>query len=280
MKRFIQFEPLKLLSFETDQWVLPVHNHNYYEIIYINKGTGFHNLNNQSEDYEPGNLYLLGPKDFHEFNITTKTHFIYLKFTPQYFKNFTRKENYNEWSKEMDHLLNNIQQINGNLIQGKEDLTLLSTLIHQILIQHEKHDVYSQTLVYQMIEILLTLVKKNVLNLSPHQPYETKNAYDMEDLLYYIEKNIQLPEQLTLKKMADEFFYSPNYLGILFKNKMNITLRDYIAQYKINAIKQRLLHSNVSLKTIANEFGFVDESHLNKYYKKHQGVNPSSLKNS
>ena len=38
--------------------------------------------------------------------------------------------------------------------------------------------------------------------------------------------------------------------------------------YKLNLVKTRLLHSDLTISQIANELGFSDESHLNRTFKK------------
>jgi AraC-like DNA-binding protein len=47
----------------------------------------------------------------------------------------------------------------------------------------------------------------------------------------------------------------------------------YIAKYKIKLIEHRLKFSDKRINEIADEFGFTDVSHLNKYFKKHKGNN-------
>lgn len=278
MKRLIQFESLDINSFEISQWSLPIHNHNYYEIIFITKGTGKHLLNGCSENYSSGCLYLLSPDDYHEFCIEEKTRFIYLKFTYEYFKKHYSTSKYNLWYKEMGDLLQSIRVVNGNLILDREDILLTGSLTEWILKKSKRKDHYDQLLIFDMISMLFTIIKRNVLKNKLPDVKNNGKTTGIEHILYYIQMNIYNPEKLTLKYMANQFFYSPNYLGILFKNKMNTTLRDYIAKYKMNLIRQRLMNSNCSLQTLTNEFGFVDESHFNKYFKKHEGTNPSALK--
>ncbi|NDV64886.1 helix-turn-helix domain-containing protein [Bacteroides sp. 224] len=46
----------------------------------------------------------------------------------------------------------------------------------------------------------------------------------------------------------------------------------------LQLVKQRLQTKEIKLKQIANEFGFTDISHLSKFFKKHEGINPSEFK--
>ncbi len=67
MKRFKQFTSFIISDFTTNVWTHPRHNHNHYELIFIEKGAGKHKINKNEIAYEKGALFLLGPDDSHEF---------------------------------------------------------------------------------------------------------------------------------------------------------------------------------------------------------------------
>jgi len=81
----LQFEPLVIHDFEEDIFHLPPHSHNYYEIIYIRKGSGIHLLNSNKIPYQQGDIFMLSPEDRHHFDIQEPTHFTFIKFTDEYF---------------------------------------------------------------------------------------------------------------------------------------------------------------------------------------------------
>lgn len=84
MKRYQQFQPLVISHFETNLWEHPVHEHNHYELIYIEKGTGIHNINENCISYQTGDWFLIGPDEAHYFAIAQLTSFVFLKFTDPY----------------------------------------------------------------------------------------------------------------------------------------------------------------------------------------------------
>ncbi len=49
-------------------------------------------------------------------------------------------------------------------------------------------------------------------------------------------------------------------------------IQHFIANYKIRLIEHRLKFSDRRINEIAFEFGFADESHLNKFFKKHKSL--------
>lgn len=52
----------------------------------------------------------------------------------------------------------------------------------------------------------------------------------------------------------------------------------YILNYKLKLVENRLLHSQMRICEIVEELGFTDESHLNKFFKKYRGCSPSNFR--
>ncbi|WP_423754016.1 helix-turn-helix domain-containing protein [Cloacibacillus evryensis] len=78
--------------------------------------------------------------------------------------------------------------------------------------------------------------------------------------------------------ISQHFGISQNYLGRYFKKHTNETMQQYIINYKLKLIENRLLHSEMRINEIATELGFTDESHLNKLFKKYKGIIPSEFR--
>lgn len=87
MTKLKQFDALKLFDFEESNFHLTVHGQNYYELVYIYKGSGIHEINNNSLAYNAGDLFVISPEDEHNFKIEKRTRVIAIKFTDDYFSN-------------------------------------------------------------------------------------------------------------------------------------------------------------------------------------------------
>jgi AraC-like DNA-binding protein len=99
-------------------------------------------------------------------------------------------------------------------------------------------------------------------------------------LINYIQLNISSPEKLRSTAIAKTFGLSHTYLGSYFKNQCGETILHYIANYRIRLIEHRLKFSDMRVNEIATEFGFTDESHLNKFFKKHRRLNLTGYRRS
>lgn len=276
MERYRQFKQLIVQDFETATWNHPIHNHNHFEIIYIAHGKGIHHLNTSYINYQTGDLYLLGPEDEHEFIIEETTRFIYMKFTHLYL-NTSDVDSPSQWNKDVDYLLKNNNCKDGSLIQKKQDKATITSLMQLIVNEYQNDDVLSRKIIFQYFKALVLLLKRNQKCCGIKQNRE-ETADITEELLEYIELNIYAPKQLSLKQIANHFHYSPNYMGVFFKDKVGMSLKNYIQQYRFTLLEQRLKHGYDSTKQLAIEFGFTDESHLHKFVKGYTGKTFTELK--
>lgn len=276
MQRYKQFEPLIITSLEADAWPHPLHNHNYFEIVYIEKGSGIHIVNGQEIPYQKGYLFLLSPDDIHEFRFQEKSRFIHLKFTSLYFRDYPGDKMMSVWNKNIDYLLHFMENRSGNLLSDKADQELIEHLFQAAIIAKRKKNALYESLIFQLISFVLSLIKEQNKTKNSLRDKDVQSV--IEELILYIEENIHEPKLLTLNALSDIFHYSPNYIGILFKEKMGLTLTDYINQHRMRLVERRLKYGKNSVKQVVIDFGFVDESHFNKFFKKHKGITPSAFR--
>lgn len=74
-------------------------------------------------------------------------------------------------------------------------------------------------------------------------------------------------EDITLNRLAQVAALSPYYLSRVFHAEMGITLREYQLQVRIDRAKF-LLTEGMTVRQVAAETGFVDQSHLTRYFKR------------
>ncbi|ADV42759.1 AraC family transcriptional regulator [Bacteroides helcogenes] len=82
----------------------------------------------------------------------------------------------------------------------------------------------------------------------------------------------------TVSYYANLLCYSPKYVSAVVKETSGRTAMDWINEYAIGQIKQRLKHSDKSVKEIADEFNFSNQSFFGKYVKAHLGMSPAQYR--
>ena len=243
------------------------HTHSFFELVYIQSGTGIHSLNQGKCSYKAKELYLLTPEDSHYFEIETTTNFFFLRFNNSYLqKNNFDAENINR----LQFILQNANHHPGCILQNLGDRSLVPPIIESIYNEHVLKEIYSEEMVHQLVNMLIVIVARNIAQWMPESAAVLPGEKAM-NILQYIQQHICEPDKLKAAHLSDVFAISNAYLSRYFKRHTNETMQQYIIKYKINLIGQRLRFSNMRINEIAEEFGFADASHLNKYFKKQQG---------
>lgn len=91
----------------------------------------------------------------------------------------------------------------------------------------------------------------------------------------YIHAHLQ--QELSVKEIAAIAQISQYHFLRLFKQKMGITLHQYIVQQRVERAKELLQHSPLSVADIALRVGFCDQSHLSRVFKRVVGLTPKGF---
>ena len=87
--------------------------------------------------------------------------------------------------------------------------------------------------------------------------------------------NLNLTEDLSLKRLAIEYSVNASYLSALFKKDMGVTLTDYISQQRVRKAITLINSSDMQIQDIASESGIYDVNYFRKLFKKITGKTPT-----
>ncbi|MFZ4929100.1 AraC family transcriptional regulator [Chryseobacterium sp. Mn2064] len=270
--KLIQFEALFIRDFSTKIWPFPLHSHNHYEIMYIIKGRGVHILNGIKSDYFPNSIFFLLPQDEHDFQIDEETHFMVIKFLPGILKGGVNNCSTDFWSNVLNGLARKFQLNEVKYIQETQ-LEKLRVMIEVMVLEWRQYGQKTGEVHIHLLRSVLLLLNSSFDD-SPE-----KDIIKLEDTLIdriqnYIHSYICYPEKLTVKELSMFFRMSESGIRITFKNKMGMSLREYIYSLKLQLIKERIRNSSSNFSEIAQDFGFTDSSHFCRFFLSRTGITP------
>lgn len=275
MKRDNLYEPYELVMSDTiAECPRGIHTHTFFEFVYVMEGTGFQSINGERFSYQPGHLFLLAPDDDHTFDIKTASRFFFIRFNSLYLKSTSSPKT---MINRLEMILRNVTRQPGCLLKREGDRLVIQTLMKCIIGEHEQRDLLHQELIEQYINTLLIIVSRNISSTLPETMDENSDGKAI-DILNYIQRNIADPGKLSAVHIGNTFGLAEAYLGRYFKRNTGTVLQDYIMKYKLKQVENRLLHSDMRISEIADEYGFTDKSHLSKTFKKHIGINPAQFR--
>ncbi|MBB5634460.1 AraC-like DNA-binding protein [Pedobacter cryoconitis] len=269
------YEPFELVLKDIlDECPRGPHVHSFFELVYIVSGTGKQSINEIKFNYLPNHLFLLTPGDSHYFEISKPTQFFFIRFNNNYIQSQNKQ---NEFVQQLEMILRNAANDPGCIIKNQSDKIVLKPMMEAVITEHQGNDLFHKELITSYIRTLLTIVARNISQYMPEKIVQHSDE-KVVSILQYIQTNICNPDHLRIGHISKEFGISETYLSRYFKKHVNEGIQDYIINYKLGLIDNRLLHSNKRISEIADEFGFTDKSHLSRIFKKYRGVNPSDFK--
>lgn len=267
------YQSLEVFYEKVDECPLRERAFNFFEMVYVIEGVGHHTVNGNRFSYNKGDLFLITPNDSHDFDLDGTCEFMVMRFGENYIREY-------QW-KSIDHiecLLYYASDLSGSLIVNEQDKKIVESLIQNLQQSVEYVGMYTEDLIRHLVNSILVIAARNLALVKPNS---TSLTIDQRILLVidYIQENIRYPELLRITVIADKFGFSPTYLGSFFRKQCNESLQHYISSYRIRLIEHRLRFSDKRIHEIADEFGFTDESHINKFFKRHKGLSLKAFRN-
>lgn len=228
------------------------HSHDFYEIIVFVNGTATHCINGKTFHAEKGQMFCLNPNDFHSF-INTSSDICIVSFSikPREYESiaaifcFSQKNNFEI---KLYNCLDKINKIYKNSLS--------------CMITNDTND----------YKLLLC----NLVRLMTNTKSEEKNDNLSETL-----KLMQKPDNIRdgINAMIRISGYSRSHLYRLVKERMGITLNEYIKELRLKAAYQYILLTDDSFEQIGENIGYKSFSHFNKIFYRKYGITPSKLRN-
>lgn len=125
------------------------------------------------------------------------------------------------------------------------------------------------------IDAAITLLKMCVsyIIMEKYIMFEEKISVKIDD---YITANIK--EKITVDKLCDVFNMSRRALYALFKTEFGCSVKEYVAQKRIDKAKQLLQTTDSSVSEIAEAVGFSDYNYFIRSFKAASGSTPLKFK--
>ncbi|MBO5454118.1 MAG: helix-turn-helix transcriptional regulator [Clostridia bacterium] len=101
---------------------------------------------------------------------------------------------------------------------------------------------------------------------------EKKDKFD--SILEYVNHNYT-SKDMSIKKVADIFFYSEKYLSSLFVKKTKLKFSQYLNNLRISYAVKLFNKGEKNISEVAYKCGYTDQFYFSKVFKKYNGKTPS-----
>lgn len=245
------------------QPAFPEHDHDFFEIVIVENGSGVHVFNGMPHTLGRGMVCFVRDRDRHLYEHTENlclTNVLYR--SPQGF----------EFISGLDKLLP--QEEEGNYPShwrvSQSVLQQVRPLIDQ-MVHSDGDNIHSIATREVLFMQLLMLLRKTSLHESGKE-----NDMQLNHLMMWLEDNFAC--DVNWEQLADTFSLSLRTLHRQLKQQTGLTPQRYLNRLRLIRARHLLRHSEQSVTDIAFDCGFGDSNHFSTLFKREFSWSPRDIR--
>lgn len=272
----LQKENLTIKSFylmNYENFNMPMHKHDYIEIMYVSKGKCTVTLAAENGTREaaltPQQFIIINTDIFHSLHVQTSATImnIELKLTAAPMPSCLSFAEMKAGSPSLAQFAQEFKEF-----AVFEDIANVNRIMRQIYAEDLKSDKQDTLLVTQsLINILFVYIAR----CKDIPLFSSGNAH-YNKALRYINKHICDP--ITIQEIADHINISKAHLSRLFRDHAGETVFQYINRTKVERAKKMILNTDLPLIDIAITMGYQSRQSFFLSFKKETGISPQEYR--
>ena len=244
------------------------HRHDFFEVLYLSKGSGFHVIDGNKYDIDPPCVFFMSPGQAHKIEFSNDIEGYIFIFTGEFYLiNQTNQNRLIEFP-----FFFTIRQENRPLILDKtDDVFFLETLFKKGIAEIKKGEIFSVELLRSVLDLILTSCAV-LYKSDENQVTKGRGHIVVKKFFKLVEDNYQ--KNLSVNEYAGKMAITPNHLTQTVNQLTGKTSSQIIKAKQVLEIKRLLVHTNLSVTEIANRLSFPDQSYFTKFFKRETGISP------
>ncbi|OAB45820.1 response regulator [Paenibacillus antarcticus] len=109
-----------------------------------------------------------------------------------------------------------------------------------------------------------------------HQRKNSKNSKLIREIMNILKERIQ--ENITLKDIAQQFLFSPNYLGHLFKEEVGKSFSEILTGMRMERARELLKDPTLKIYEVANLVGYKYIPYFSRQFREAYGMTPMDFR--
>lgn len=254
------------------------HFHSEYEIYLLLRGERRLFFGNRSYLMEAGTLALIDSNRIHmTCSVPNDPDNEYERIIL-----YLRKEKVEEYDQAFPELEMGsfLQQHNGIYVLSPQEQKRTMDMFQSVMQELDSQEGKCRTLIdLEIIRFFIQFwrVNRPVNYLIDEQRSREKGKYaTVYAAADYISAHFQ--EQITLERLAEEFYVSKSYLSRSFKEVVGFGFREYVNILRIRLAQEMLEDSNLTISEISETVGFETASYFGRVFQKHLAISPSQYR--
>lgn len=261
-----EFKLFHLTDKETHE--IKTHYHDFDKITIFIKGKVSYMIEGKSYELKPYDIVLVRHNDMHQLSVDNRE--IYERIIVYISPNFMNA--YKTESYDLNFCFQKAKEEQSNVLRIP---SLEKSSLFRSIVRLEKSfaDEGYATELYRQVLFLEFMVHLNRAALKNHLEFiDTENNHSkVSEILQYI--NDHLTDELSIDRIADNFFVSKYYMMRQFKQETGYTMGNYISRKRLLLAKELIL-SGIPSTQACFDCGYKDYSTFSRAYKRFFSESP------
>lgn len=251
---------------ETTRWP---HSHEFLEIVYISSGKGVHYIGEGTYEVGGGTLLFIDRNVAHSFSASETMTYVNFYIDPSVI------------CSELAEIRSVYELLAGLFPEGRvsvENQTPYVELDPSILpeirncAESVHREIRGKRCGYELaVDGYMRILYAGILrSLLPAASQRRKIV--PADLLEYVEQNYT--GRITLADLAGRFYYSPVYLGKLFKSIFGVSFKHYVLEKRLELAASSLTEGDMTVEAVCEAVGFSDKKFFYQCFEQKYGCTP------
>ena len=244
------------------------HRHDFFEVLYLKKGSGFHVIDGNNYEIKPPCVFFMSRGQAHKLELSQDIEGYLFIFTADfYLLNRADQNRLIEFP-----FFYTIHQDNPPLqLENESDIRFLEDLFRKGIAEISNQKGYSVEMLRSILDLILTTcasryqAPENLMN-------KGKGQILVKRFFHLLEENHH--QNLSLNEYARMIGVTPNHLTQTIKLFTGKTSSEIIKDKQLLEIKRLLVHTSLSVSEIAAQLNFDDQSYFTKFFKRETGLTP------
>lgn len=244
------------------------HRHDFFEVLYLKKGSGFHVIDGNNYEIKPPCVFFMSRGQAHKLELSQDIEgYIFIFTADFYLLNRTDQNRLIEFP-----FFYTIHQDNPPLqLENESDIRFLEDLFRKGIAEIARPDGYSVEMLRSILDLILTTCSARY-QVSESLMNKGKGQILVKRFFHFLEENHR--KNLSLNEYAQMIGVTANHLTQTIKQLTGKTSSQIIKDKQLLEIKRLLVHTNLSVSEIAGQLNFDDQSYFTKFFKRETGVTP------
>jgi AraC-like DNA-binding protein len=247
------------------------HYVDFYNIMYITRGTGTHYIDFKPYRYQKGSIIFVSRGQVHAFDVRSDVDGFVILFTDDFLSNNMIHSDI----LSMYRLYN--YDLHEPVIQPEEsDEEIFRKTIDEMYWEYLLSNNFAKEEILRLLLRLLLLRAERLKRILIPKETNTEWFATFSGFKNHLGKNFS--ETRNAKEYAGMMGISYTHLNKACKAITGNTVKAFIDQFIILETKRRLATSDISVKELTYALGFDEPTNFLKYFKKHTGQSPLQFK--